>query len=189
MRCLGGNLIEPRALLGRRVIRPQPHAKLHIEDIGAAEAVRRVLEHERPVRHNALRLDELVVQHELLSVRRLGRGLGQRGGAGFVKDGRLRFGEGERAEEGGHQVREGGVVRGGVFVEGDFGRGAWLDEEFAGGICEGSIAAWVSEFVRAGDERWARRITYCPATAWSNPTRSPMSGSTLLIMLFFRSSL
>ena len=76
-------------------------------------------------------------------------------------------------------------MRGGVFVEGDFGRGAWLDEEFAGGVGEGSIAAWVSGFVRAGEEGGARRITYCPATAWSKPTRSPMSGSTLLIMPFF----
>lgn len=80
-------------------------------------------------------------------------------------------------------------MRGGVFVEGDFGRGAWLDEEFAGWVCEGSIAAWVSEWARARRGEWARRITYCPATAWSKPTRSPISGRTLLIMLFFGSSL
>lgn len=49
-------------------------------------------------------------------------------------------------------------MRGCVFVEGDFGRGAWLDEEFAGGVGEGSIAALVSEFCaswRGGGARGA----------------------------------
>ena len=92
--------------------------------------------------------------------------------------------QGKLPHEGRQDEREVGVLGGALLVEGYLGRGAWLDDEGSGGVCEDAVALELGDqSYKLNDASERTRLrTHWPATASSNATSSSWCSSAVAMV-------